>query len=332
VDDVREKIGLHAQLACIWEATARKPGNVHRFADFADLSYLDFVTAAAAVAPVLAASPDHRVGRTVLEGVRRTRLVARSNVNLGILLVLAPLTKAAVEPDLREGLRRVLDDLDVEDARLVYEAIRLANPGGLGTVSEEDVRKAPTRTLREAMTLAADRDLIARQYANGFRDVFDDGAPAVLEGLERSGSLEGAIVFSHLRLMARHPDSLIARKCGPAVAAEASRRAQAVFDSGWPHGAASRTEFADFDDWLRADGHARNPGATADLVVACLFVVLHEDRMDLALKSTWAAELDAEAAFDRAIAQSSDKLASLAAEALAEHRAGETAELDPEQL
>jgi hypothetical protein len=44
------------------------------------------------------------------------------------------------------------------------------------------------------------------------------------------------------------------------------------------------------------------------------------------------AELAAEDDFDRAIAGSSGKLASLAAEALAEHRAGQTQELDPEQL
>jgi hypothetical protein len=43
------------------------------------------------------------------------------------------------------------------------------------------------------------------------------------------------------------------------------------------------------------------------------------------------AELAAEDDFDRAIARTSDKLASLAREALAEHRAGMTEELDPGQ-
>jgi triphosphoribosyl-dephospho-CoA synthase len=287
VDEARERIGLHAQLACVWEATARKPGNVHRFADFADLSYLDFVTAAAAAAPVLAASPGERVGRTVLEGVRRTRLVARSNVNLGILLLLAPLTKAAAAPDLRAELPHVLAGLDVEDAALAYEAIRLANPGGLGTAPDQDVRAAPTRTLREAMALAVDRDLVARQYADGFRDLFDAGAPAVLAGLNQTGSLEGAIIFAHLTLMARHPDTLIARKRGAAEAAESGRRARAVLDAGWPHAAAGRAALADLDAWLRADGHARNPGATADLLAACVFVLLHEGRVTTPLQHPW---------------------------------------------
>jgi hypothetical protein len=43
-------------------------------------------------------------------------------------------------------------------------------------------------------------------------------------------------------------------------------------------------------------------------------------------------ELAAEDAFDRTLATSGGKLAGLAAEALAEHRAGETADLDPDRL
>ena len=50
------------------------------------------------------------------------------------------------------------------------------------------------------------------------------------------------------------------------------------------------------------------------------------------LASRLLAELAAENDFDRAIAASTDKLAKLAAEALAEHRAGLTEELDPDRL
>ena len=282
-----ETIGLHAQLACIWEATARKPGNVHRFVDFDDLSYLDFLASAAAIAPVLAAAPDRRVGHTVLAGVRRTRQAVRTNSNLGILLLLAPLAKAAAEPDWRACLARVLDDLDVEDSRLVYEAIRMANPGGLGRSAEQDVKDTPTLPLREIMALAADRDLIARQYANGFREVFEDGAPAILDGMERTNSMEGAILFAHLYLMARHPDALIARKCGAAEAQESASRAQAVLDKGWPHSPKGRDAFANLDAWLRGEGRRRNPGTTADMIAACLFVLLRERKIVLPLQYPW---------------------------------------------
>ena len=50
------------------------------------------------------------------------------------------------------------------------------------------------------------------------------------------------------------------------------------------------------------------------------------------LASRLMAELADEDAFDHAIAASADKLAALANEALAEHRAGQTQELDPDRL
>ena len=43
------------------------------------------------------------------------------------------------------------------------------------------------------------------------------------------------------------------------------------------------------------------------------------------------AELAAEDDFDRDIAQSADKLANLARQAIADHRSGQTEELDPER-
>src|SRR5262245_41702623 len=195
------QIGLYAQLACIWEATARKPGNVHRFCDFADTTYLDFLMSAAAIGPVLEAARKRPVGETVLEGIRATRRVVASNTNLGILLLLTPLASVPEEKDLRDGVREVLDTLDVDDARAVYQAIRLAVPGGLGSAPEQDVHDEPTLSLREVMALAADRDLVAHQYANGFREVFEDGVPALQRGMEQTRSLEGAIIFGHLHLM-----------------------------------------------------------------------------------------------------------------------------------
>src|SRR5215467_848957 len=99
-------VGLCVQLACVWEATARKPGNVHRFRDFEDAHYLDFVTAAAAVGPILGDALFRLVGTTVHEAVRQVRSVVRGNTHLGAILLLAPLAKVAREPDLRASVER----------------------------------------------------------------------------------------------------------------------------------------------------------------------------------------------------------------------------------
>jgi triphosphoribosyl-dephospho-CoA synthase len=276
-------IGLCTQLACIWEATARKAGNVHPAAAFADTAYLDFLVSAAAIAPRMERASSCRVGETILGAVQATRQVARTNTNLGIILLLAPL--AAVpdgETDLQAGVRQVLHRLDHNDARLTYEAIRLAGSAGLGQVDQQDIRNEPTLTLTEVMSLAADRDLVARQYVNGFAHVF--GAVAwLLAGLEETGSLEGAIQYCQLSLLAVEPDSLIARKCGRELAAEATARACQVWDSGWPETAHGRAAFAGYDAWLREDGNRRNPGTTADLVAAGLFVALRQGDLKLPL-------------------------------------------------
>ncbi len=281
---------LAGQLACIWEATARKPGNVHRYQDFEDVVYLDFLVSAAAMAPVLDRAAQQSVGKTVLEGVQATRQVARTNTNLGMVLLFAPLAAVGLSADLRPGIEQVLSNLTLDDSRLVYEAIRLANPGGLGKASEQDVSEEPTLPLRQVMALAADRDLIARQYANGFLEVFETGVPALGHGLETTGSLEGAIIHCHLQLLAKYPDTLIARKRNLAEAETASRQAQQVLAEGWPESAAGWEVFFALDAWLRAEGHSRNPGTTADLVAASLFVALREGRITLPARYPWTLE------------------------------------------
>jgi triphosphoribosyl-dephospho-CoA synthase len=284
--------GLCAQVACVWEATARKPGNVHRFCDFDDTTYVDFLLSAAAVAPVLDTAVGRRVGDTVYAAVQTTRAVVTSNTNLGIVLLLGPLAAVPPQEELQTGVERILKSLDLEDARRVYQAIRLAHPGGLGEAPQEDVRDEPTQTLREVMALAANRDLIARQYADGFRAVFDEGQPALRTGLQRAGNLEGAIIFCHLHLLAAFPDSLILRKRGAAEAEEASRRARRVLDAGWLTDTGVGRELTTFDAWLRAEGHQRNPGTTADLVTASLFVALRTATIQLPLQLPWTAGAD----------------------------------------
>lgn len=276
--------GLAANLACLMEATARKPGNVHRFLDFSDMSYVQFLTSAAAIAPVIERAADRPLGRTILDAVEATRSLVACNTNLGIVLLLAPVAKARLAE--RSAVADVLRGSTVDDARLVYQAIRRANPGGLGTAPDQDVRDEPTRTLLETMRLAADRDAIARQYAHDFADVFQAVGP-LRDRIGRGWNLETAIVATHLDLMAAIPDTLIARKLGSSVAVESSRWAQRVIDSGWPESPGGIEELAALDRRLRGDGNRRNPGATADLVTAVLFAAIRSGAIET-VATRWA--------------------------------------------
>lgn len=278
--DADKRMAEAIRLACVLEASAAKPGNVHPRAAFPDLTFEDFVRSAELIAPVLVPAERSGIGRTVFDAIEATRQVVASNTNLGIVLLLAPLAAVPRDRSLQDGIGDVLERLTRDDAAWVYRAIRLAQPGGLGSTASEDVANEPTGTLREVMTLAAERDGIAAQYANGFAWVLQEGAPFLASiGSEFGRHWEAAIIELQLRLLAEHPDTLIARKCGGGIATEASRRARNCLRDieRLPLDSALRAESLNgFDLWLRADGHRRNPGTTADLVAACLFAAIRE--------------------------------------------------------
>jgi triphosphoribosyl-dephospho-CoA synthase len=268
--------GRLAEIACLLEVTARKPGNVHRYADLPGLHFTDFLLSATAIAGPFDQVVSQGVGAVVLAGIEATRRVVSTNTNLGIVLLLAPLAAVPEGIDLACGVLRALAETTVADACLVYRAIRLAQPGGMGEVPAQDVSDAPTITLREVMCLAAERDLIARQYANGYREVLDEGLPSLRESLSEGQPLETAIVAAYLHLLALYPDSLIVRKRGLRDATEVSRRAALVLAAGWPIHEEGRRLCDEFDCWLRQPDNRYNPGTTADLVTAAIYAGLRD--------------------------------------------------------
>ena len=283
------------EICCLMEATARKPGNVHPAASFADLDYDDFVRAAHAIAEPLAAVQRDGLGRAVWNAINATQRDAGTNVNLGIALLIAPLAAVPFGIPLKSGVCDVLPLTTIEDAEQVYAAIRLAKPGGLGRAASQDVHERPSITLRDAMALAAERDRIAEQYSTDFTFVLglarqwltdswrwchELGAiiPQMGELLDLPGIVawEAAIIRLQLKLLVDAPDSLVARKCGSSTAAELQDRAAEVHRSDWPSRKQSWPALHRFDDWLRADGHRRNPGTTADLIAATLFATVRD--------------------------------------------------------
>ena len=294
-------IGFCAQAACILDVVSCKPGNVGLHSPHADMTAADMLLSAAAIAPIMEQAPTRPVGTTILECVRATRRVTDVNTNLGIVLLLAPLASVPPQSDLRGGVMRTLLRLTVDDARKAFEAIRLANPGGLGTVSAQDVSREPTVTLREAMALAADRDMIARQYINDFEQVFE--AAELLTAIEvpDESKLHTQIVRAYLQLLSKYPDSHIERKFGRAASVEVSDAAQQIVESGPEH---FGWAVLALHVWLRSGCHgpfrfvpglppdriselrrdARNPGTPADLITAALFVALRRGMISLPLR------------------------------------------------
>jgi triphosphoribosyl-dephospho-CoA synthase len=276
------ELAATAQLACMLEASAPKPGNISPGRRFADISYEDFLASAAAIGGPLSGAGERPLGATVRIAVEATAGWAPSNTNLGIILLLAPLVRAAVtqaesgHASLRESLRRVLDTTTVDDARDVYAAIRRVAPGGLGRADAQDVAGEPTVTLLEAMRLAAGRDSIAREYATAFDITFEITAPALGRARRDGLAWSDAVVEAFLHLLAAVPDTHIARRAGESLAIEVTREAQGVLAAGGVRSEEGRAAIHAFDLALRSGepGNLANPGTTADLTAAAIFVVL----------------------------------------------------------
>ncbi|MBN3751314.1 triphosphoribosyl-dephospho-CoA synthase [Paraburkholderia sp. Tr-20389] len=272
-------------LACRLDVETAKPGNVSVASAGHGMQAAQFIDSAQAAAPALFAR-GASVGTRILEAVTRTRQIAGCNTNLGIVLLVAPLA-AALERTAtldaahwQAAVEQVLSTLDLDDARAAYRAIALANPGGLGDAPEQSVHAPPTVDLRAAMSLAAGRDSIARQYANGFADIFGAG----LDALARSkGTTATALTLDvFLTFLGAWPDSHILRKHGETLAQSVTREARerhAQARVAGPEAHAAQLEAWDAE--LKARGV--NPGTSADLTVAALFAGALIDPQRLAI-------------------------------------------------
>jgi triphosphoribosyl-dephospho-CoA synthase len=273
--------GWCAAAASVLEASAPKPGNVHPAAAFPDLDHAELVAAGMAIAPAMERAAEMPLGRTILAAVTASRSVTRSNANLGIVLAIAPL--AAVSAHSRESpfaVAEVLARLTPADAADVWQAIMLARPGGLGRSGRHDLAGPPPDDLLAAMRVAAPQDAIARLWAEGYDFLFD-GLVADLEAaIGRGLRLDEAIVDAFLAHLAREPDSLIVRRHGLPMAEEVSRRA-----------ADARSHpptIPDFDRFLRSPRRL-NPGTTADLTAAALYILLRAGRLPADAAVPWPA-------------------------------------------
>lgn len=268
--------GWCAAAAGIVEATAVKPGNVHPGASFPDLAYDDLVAAAVAIAPAIDRAAATPVGHTILAAVEAARAATDTNANFGIILVTTPL--AAVpdgEPLDAAAVERVLARLDAGDAAAIWRAIARARPGGMGRVATDDVAGPPPDDIRAAMRSAAGRDWIAALWAHGFEPLFAGPVADLAAAVDAGLPLLDAVVDCHVRQLARAPDSLIVRRHGAGIAALVSAAAAGIPPAGDPGRPAA---LARFDRMLRIPTR-RNPGTTADLVAAALYILFRTGRV-----------------------------------------------------
>lgn len=268
--------------ACKQEVSAPKPGNVNSFSGNHEMVANDFIKSAHAIAPIMTNSK-LSVGELILQSICATRAVVDHNTNLGIVLLFAPLCKAVHQcqtfEQLPKMLEQVLNKLSIDDAKQCYQAIRLAEAGGIGTVDEQDINEQASITLKQIMKIAEHRDTIARQYSNNYDAIWSIGLPHLIKSLNYGETVEWATTFAYLIMLSKIPDTLICRKKGQKIAEKVSTTAHSLIKKIKENKKLSDSQFEiiQWDNELKRE--KLNPGTTADLTAATLLVYAFQKKL-----------------------------------------------------
>jgi triphosphoribosyl-dephospho-CoA synthase len=295
------------ELAVLLEASANKPGNVNRTVSFKDTRYEHFLASAVAMAPSFEFAAERGVavsdgkirlsdvglGLIIKTGIVSVNAWQRGgNTLLGTAILLSPIAVAAgMTPaeenlidiqELRKNLRPVVESTTPRDAINVYEAIKNANPSGLGTAPELDINDPESKrriieeriTLHQSFQIASKYDSVCSEWVNGYPITFDVAYPYLAEKQRETEDLDIAIVHTFLKVLAEYPDTFIARKVGTRKAREVSSMAMRVLELGGLETVGGRKNLHEFDHELRKAGNLLNPGTTADIIAAALALAI----------------------------------------------------------
>jgi triphosphoribosyl-dephospho-CoA synthase len=260
--------------ACMAELEAIKPGNVHIFADGHGMTVQDFIDSAEAAAKVIA-QKDLTLGERILVSIQATQHAVACNTNLGIVLLCAPIIQAALrddETDFLNKLQHVLACTTQLDAENTFTAIRLAKPAGLGVSNQNDVHQPAGCILLEAMVAAADKDLIAKQYATDFFDVINTGLKTFNQCTLNFLNSAWSTTIVYLTFLSLHLDTHIVRKHGVEVAQQVRIAAKIHLDvlSQMSNPKLYLKTLLEWDSQLKQENI--NPGTSADMTVATLLL------------------------------------------------------------
>jgi triphosphoribosyl-dephospho-CoA synthase len=267
------------QDACEIELQAFKPGNVSVFSEGHEMTVEQFrLSAQVSSEPI--SNPEYSLGEKIYYAVKATREAVACNTNLGIVLLAAPLLQAMQQRvhsmSLHQALTNVLDATTIKDAEWVFRAIALASPGGLGDAADQDVKQSASVTLIEAMVIAAERDKIAEQYKNYYKDVFEFTVPEYNRAFVLSGESNWSALSVFCTMLARYPDSHIERKYGKQYSAWIAAEMLSLTEdmktvAGLEH---IYPKLCALDKAFKSK--KINPGTTADITVATVLVTLLE--------------------------------------------------------
>lgn len=280
------EIAKIAQIASALEVSGYpKPGNVHRTRDYHDMVFEDFIISGIVIGDTIREActnvdvENPKLGKYILQAVAETDKWIKNNTNLGIVMMITPIAVASAISDsfddIRENVKVVMGNTSVDDACDLYDAINIADAGGMGDQDEYDVAsdnaknelRENNQTMYDVLKISAPWDMLAREMTSDMPAVFEIGYPTYHKLCQEKSKNE-ACVLTFLTILSQVPDTLISRKYGSDEALKVSMMVRDLLNLKDEPDFAEKLK--EFDDFLFKN--KLNPGTTADLTAASIFV------------------------------------------------------------
>lgn len=288
------KIAQMAQIASALEVSGYpKPGNVHRIRDYDDMEFEDFIISGIVIGDVIREActnvnvENPQLGKFILQAVDETDRWIKNNTNLGIVMMIVPIAvSAAISEsfdDIRDNIKILMKNTSVEDACDLYDAINIADAGGMGDQDEYDVSndnakqelKDNNQTMYDVLKISAPWDMLAREMTDDMPAVFEIGYPTY-HSLKEEKSKNDACILTFLTILSHVPDTLISRKYGEEEALKISLMTRDLLKL--KDSSDFMDKVSEFDEYLFKNNY--NPGTTADLTAASIFVSYLKSNFD----------------------------------------------------
>ena len=291
-----------AQIASVLEVSGHpKPGNVHRTQDIPDMVFEDFLISGIVLGDTMKKAanrglkfgPDSldkiEIGKLIKEAVIETNKWVANNTNLGIIMLLTPLSAAAGMSsdidELQDNVDRIMRDTTPYDAANLYDAINIADAGGMGEKDELDVGNDDSKkqlidkgiNMYDVLDLSAQWDMLAFELTRTMPITFEIGYPT-FNGVKQTNNINNATVQTFLTILSIYSDTLIARKFDVETAQKVSEDARLIIAEGGILTDKGTDMINEFDKELVKKN--LNPGTTADLTASSVMVALLDEYMD----------------------------------------------------
>ena len=278
-DNARIRIILKKQIkfVCDTEIKSLKPGNVHKYSKGHGMNIKDFLKSSLIISKCLTKN-NLDLGKKILVSVNEIQNKIKKNTNLGIILMLSPIAtivqKEGVisKEELLKKIKSLIKKQNIKNSIPIFKAISLTSPGGLGFSKKYDVNEPSNTNLYKAMEFAKEKDLIARQYCNGFKDIYKIGIPAYKIFYNKWGKVDWALTGVYLTFLKKFNDSHIVRNKGNKIATSIKKEAKKYYFFLKNNKSLTKIKkkLLVFDKKLKSK--RINPGTTADLTVATLLL------------------------------------------------------------